>query len=48
VPSHRAALDPGANARVVVSTDQVLVAPAGEQPVGASTAPAEVDAVALS
>jgi putative spermidine/putrescine transport system ATP-binding protein len=48
VPRHRAALEPGANARVVVSTDQVLVAPAGEQPVGASTAPAEVDAVALS
>ncbi len=48
VPSHRAALDPGATARVVLATDQVLVAPAGEEPVGASVAPAEVDAIAVS
>ncbi|HLI58668.1 MAG TPA: TOBE domain-containing protein, partial [Solirubrobacteraceae bacterium] len=48
VPSHRAALEPGASARVLLSSDQVLVAPAGEEPVGASVAPAEVDAVAVS
>jgi putative spermidine/putrescine transport system ATP-binding protein len=47
VPSHRAALDPGARARLILSTDQVLVAPAGAEPVGPSVAPSEADAVAV-
>jgi putative spermidine/putrescine transport system ATP-binding protein len=45
VPSHRAALDPGASAKVSVVTDQALVAPAGSAPTGAIIAPAETDGV---
>ena len=48
VPSHRAALEPGAAARVTVVTDTALVAPAGAAPTGAMVAPAAADdAVAL-
>ncbi|HET9125950.1 MAG TPA: ABC transporter ATP-binding protein [Solirubrobacteraceae bacterium] len=47
VPSHRAALDPGSRARLILSTDQVLVAPAGTEPVGPSVAPSEVDPIAV-
>ena len=48
VPSHRAALEPGAAARVTLVTDTALVAPAGAAPTGAIVAPAEADdAVAL-
>jgi putative spermidine/putrescine transport system ATP-binding protein len=46
VPSHRAALDPGASARVLLVTDQVLVARSGGEPIGATVAPAEAGAVA--
>jgi putative spermidine/putrescine transport system ATP-binding protein len=47
VPSHRAALEPGARARLTVVTDQALVAAAGEAPVGAVVAAAEVDAIVM-
>jgi putative spermidine/putrescine transport system ATP-binding protein len=47
IPSHRAALEPGASARITVVTDQALVAVAGSQPVGASVAAPEVDAITM-
>jgi putative spermidine/putrescine transport system ATP-binding protein len=47
VPSHRAALEPGAGARITVVTDQALVAVAGSQPAGASVAAPEVDAITM-
>ena len=45
IPSHRGALEPGAAAKVTVVVNQALVAPAGAEPIGAITAPTEVDAI---
>jgi putative spermidine/putrescine transport system ATP-binding protein len=47
IPSHRAALDPGARAKVTVVIDQALVAAPGVAPAGATVAPSEADAMAL-